>query len=644
MTNKKYSIYISLIPIALAVIALLGACASMGTPSGGPRDEDPPILLRSNPGEGQLNFHGRQALLTFNELVNVKEALSRVTVSPPSKEFPKVITSGRNVIVQFPDTLRSATTYTIDFTGAIEDNNEGNPLGNLALTFSTGDILDSLRISGMVLDAATLEPQQYMLVGAHKASAPDSALATLRFERITRTDELGRFTLRGLKSVPYNVFALGDVNNDMRRDSPAELLAFYPQSVTPWSEPGVTTDTLYNMLTGKVDTIVEREYTRFLPNNLLLSVFDEGYKPQYLVKYERPDSMRIRLEFNAPSDSLPHLSFVGFDDVPAMRTEYTPGLDTITYWLSDPRLSSTDTLRIGLGYRLTSPQRQLVGRTDTLALTKPKVRKPAKRGKLTARQQEADSIARVKEQFLDVGVKPQGRLEIYDNLTLEWSEPISRVDTSGLRVLMQRDSLWLPVEGISFKELPGSASRRYGVDFPKTFGASYRLEIDSLAFMSMYGRPNMSLRTDFTVKKKEDYSALTLRLRPDTVRGFVEVLDGSDNPVARSVVEDGVARFPYLAPAEYYARFVADRDSDMRFTPGNYDLRLQPEEVYYYPGVLNTKRHDRSEVWDLNATPVDRQKPERLRKNKPQSRKPKRRAESGTEREEEDDELPFDLH
>ena len=131
--------------------------------------------------------------------------------------------------------------------------------------------MDSLRISGIVLEAATLEPQKGVLVGVHSAEAPDSALRTLRFERVTKTDDRGRFTLRGLKAKPYNVYALADLNNDYRWDNPAEFLAFYPVPVTPYSEKGLASDTIFNLLTGEVDTVMSRE-TRATSRSILSSM------------------------------------------------------------------------------------------------------------------------------------------------------------------------------------------------------------------------------------------------------------------------------------------------------------------------------------------------------------------------------------
>ena len=151
----------------VAWIWLVAACANIGSPEGGPRDYNPPRVVRTSPEAGALNFQGKKVEITFDEIVNIKDQQKKVVVSPTPKEQPLIRALGKKVTVEFRDTLEPATTYVIDFSNAIEDNNEGNPLDGYAFSFSTGSELDSLRVSGMVLRASDLEPMQHVLVGLH---------------------------------------------------------------------------------------------------------------------------------------------------------------------------------------------------------------------------------------------------------------------------------------------------------------------------------------------------------------------------------------------------------------------------------------------------------------------------------------------
>ena len=195
--------------ILFSVVTLFAAaCANIGNPSGGARDEDPPLFVSANPPQGSLNVDKTRISITFNELVNVKDAFSKVVVSPPSRQVPRVASVGKRVTVTF-DSLLPNTTYTIDFADAIEDNNEANKLQGFAYTFSTGAELDSLRISGMVLDSRNLEPRQGILVGVHE-NLNDSAFVKVPLLRVAKTDDRGQFTIRGLKECTYRLFYLDD--------------------------------------------------------------------------------------------------------------------------------------------------------------------------------------------------------------------------------------------------------------------------------------------------------------------------------------------------------------------------------------------------------------------------------------------------
>lgn len=210
--------------LVVAVALIVAACASMGRPEGGPKDEIPPVYVRSTPAPGARNVSADRFTIIFNENVQIKDAMSKVVVSPPQKSMPKIMAVGRNVRIEMVDTLLPNTTYTIDFTDAISDLNEGNELDGFAFDFSTGDTLDSLCISGMVFEAATLEPAQGMLVGVH-SNLSDTAITTLPFDRITRTNQLGQFTVRNLKPGSYRIFAVNDVNRDNKWDR-SEDVAF----------------------------------------------------------------------------------------------------------------------------------------------------------------------------------------------------------------------------------------------------------------------------------------------------------------------------------------------------------------------------------------------------------------------------------
>ena len=219
----KKSVIIRLL-VCIVGMAMLGACANIGSPEGGPRDYTPPALLRANPMPGELNVKRSRVELRFDEYIQLKDQQKKVVVSPVQKEAPVIRTVGKKITVEFRDTMKPNTTYVIDFTNAIEDNNEGNVLDGFSYAFSTGDQIDTLQISGIVLRAKDLEPMQHVLVGLH-TNLDDSAFTKLPMERISRTNDKGEFTIRNLKPGLYHVFALGDMDGDYRMNS-SEDMAF----------------------------------------------------------------------------------------------------------------------------------------------------------------------------------------------------------------------------------------------------------------------------------------------------------------------------------------------------------------------------------------------------------------------------------
>lgn len=634
-----------------AILLLLGlySCASIGSPSGGPRDEDAPIFVKSRPAPFATNFRGDRVEIEFDELVAVKDAFTSVTVSPPVFPAPKVSASGRKIIVQFDDTLASNTTYTVDFGKAIEDVNESNKLGGFSFSFSTGEDVDSLQIAGVVLDAKTLEPQQGVLVGAYTALT-DTTFRKVPFERVTKTDDRGRFVLRSLKGIPYRLFTLGDLNNDYRWDNPAEAVGFYPEAVTPYSETVTASDTIYNRETGSVDTVTERLRTRFLPNNLLIPSFSTGYKPQYLTDNQREDSTRINLRFNTRLDRVPELRLLnrgGATDWYVAERNLTN--DTLSYYIK-PEFARIDTLKVTLTYpRTEGVDNALTMVTDTLDfITKrPKVKARKRRSR---KQIEADSIAALNARFIDLKAVSSTTQEIYAPAVIEFSEPLQYLRADAVRVEVQQDSLWLPVAGVTL-EPDSLVPRRMRVHAPWEFDSQYRIVADSLAGIGLTGRGNRTFTFMTKTRPRSGYSSLTLRLTPDSVKGFVEILDATDKPVWKQTVENGTVTVPYLVPQEYYVRFTADADGDGEFTPGDIDTGQQPEEVWYYPKAMDLRRFDRNETWDLNAVAVDAQKPERVKQNKPdrvkkptKKSKKNRRGGSGEENTDNEEDDYFDVN
>ncbi|MDE6578423.1 MAG: Ig-like domain-containing protein [Muribaculaceae bacterium] len=635
---------INILSLVISIIAL-AACASIGNPSGGPRDEDPPRFVKANPAPGSTNVKRQRIDIEFDELVNVKDAFTKVVVSPPSAgSVPRVSSQGRRVSVQFNDTLLPNTTYSIDFANAIEDNNEGNKLQGFTYTFSTGETLDSLRISGMVLSADGLEPQQGMLVGVHSNLA-DSALSTLPFDRVAKTDDRGRFSILGLKPGEYRIYALNDIDNDYKRANPEEAMAFYDFTLSPTSTRVNAVDTIFNLLTGEVDTIINRERTRYLPNDILLRSFESDYKAQFLQKYERVDSTRLSFLFNAPSKQLPELSIVGEDGYKDWYTiERSAGNDTLTYWLRPRSLIAIDSLRIAATYLRTDSAQKLSPTTDTLRFFRPIV-KPVKENKKNKKEEEADTLPPV---IPPLGIKmiTSSNHEVFMPLIMEFDTPLARLDSTAFHLETMQDSVWQPVKG-EWKVEPYDtlSPRKLKVEYPWDYATQYRLRVDSLAGEGIYGLFTNPYEHSFKTKTEEDYCAITFNILNfnDSVPAFVELLSTSDAPIRRLPLNGKSVTFRYLTPGKYYARIFEDHNGNGIYDTGDFSVLRQPDMAYYYPKIVSLKKNwEKTEDWNVFDTAIDLMKPEAIKKNKPETDKRARNNKRNDDNLDDEEEEMFD--
>ena len=614
MNNSK-SLYYIFIIIAAAVMY---SCANIGNPSGGPIDKTPPIFMRSNPAPNAVNVKDRKIEIFFDEIVSLKDPSTKIIVSPAQTEMPRMSALGRKVTVELVDSLLPNTTYTIDFSNSIQDNNEGNAIDNFAFAFSTGSVIDSMRVSGYVLDSRTLEPMQSVVVGL-QSNLADSAFHKEKLQRVALTNDRGQFTIRNVSPGRYHIFALKDLDRDYKFGNPTEDIAFLDSIIVPSIGSREAADTVYNDL-NEIDTIMRATRPAYFPNDILLSMFNEDRKSQYLANNLRVDSTRISLTFAAASDTLPSLSIVGRNDVPDQwyTLERSQTNDTLTYWIRPPHLVSADTLMVATTYLHTDTASNLSWGTDTLKFTFQ--RQKAKKKK---KNEETDSLEQIR--FMELHPLANGTQEVYAPLLLQTGTPIERYSREAfhLQRKLQNDTTFYPAEIKSIALRDSTLSRRdlmLKVDWEP--GAAYTLAVDSLAMTDIYGLQTKPLKVDFNVRKMEEYGNIVFNIPAVRDSAIVELLDGTDKVVLHTPVKNHRAELLNLQPGKYYARLFIDRNGNGKYDTGNYDMHLQPEETVYYPGAINLKKNwDVEQTWDIYATPIDKQKPEAIKKNKPERKK-----------------------
>lgn len=596
----------------VAAALLLAACASIGRPEGGPRDMTPPVMVSSTPAPGSVNVSNGRIDIIFDENITLDDPMNKIVVSPPQKKQAQISSNGRRVRITLRDTLRDSTTYTVDLADAVRDLNEGNILDGLAIDFSTGPSIDTLMISGIVFEGRTLEPAQGMIVGVYSTPVADTALTTLPMDRITKTNALGRFTIRNLKPGSYRVFAINDLNHDFHWDR-SEDIAFLDRDISPSTMAVEVTDTFTDAAGN--DSLVTRPATRFLPDDILLTWFNENYKPLYLVKHERPDARRLTLEMSTRSDSLPQLTLLNTVRAGARLDreavlQSSPGLDSLTYWLRDTTLIDSDTLKIAARYLHTDTLDNITFTTDTLTFA---LRQPKKKKK---RDEETDSVPKL--EFVNIGISSRQPQDLNMPLLFETSTPTASIDSAGFRIEELVDSVWMPIAARIPSPPDSLQPMRLLTEMtwkPKT---KYRVTIDSLAVTDIYGNHNRPFVQEVSTHAIEDYAALFFNIGDLGSDSAIVELLSSDKPVRLEPVRNGVATFEYVTPGAYYARLFIDRNHNGRWDTGSVADTLQPEDVFYFSKKLNLKKNwDVEQQWNIYETPVDLQKPEDIKKNKP---------------------------
>jgi len=608
------------------ISSLISSCARMGNPDGGWYDETPPYVTSASPEDKAIGVKTKKIVINFNEYIKIEDAQNKVIVSPPQIEQAEIKAAGKRIIIELKDSLKDNTTYSVDFSDAITDNNEGNPLGNYTYTFSTGTEIDTFEVAGYVLQAENLEPVKGILVGLYD-DLSDTVFKSKPMIRISRTDSRGHFVIKGVAPGTYRTYALQDSDGDFVYNQKSEMLAFSHETFEPSSMPDTRQDTLWRD-TLHIENIIRVPYTHFLPDDVTLLAFTAVQTDRHLLKTERKEPNKFSFYFTYGDSLLPVLRGLNFDADSAFVIEATEKLDTIHYWLRDTLLVNQDTLRMEVQYNATDTAGLLVQNTDTLeVLAKVPYEKRLKerlkefekwqkeQEKKKKRGQPYDSI--MPPMHLSIKLNGVGSMAPDQNITLESPEPLLRCDTAGIHLYSKIDTLWYRVPYI-FRQ-KANTLRSYELLAEWKPGVEYSIEIDSAAIESIYGIVNPPIKAGAKVKQLEEFSTLLVNvsgIRDTSI--VVQMLNKSEAIVKQTRVgSDGTAEFFYVRPGEYYLRAFVDRNGNGKWDTGDYDTDQQPEDVYYYSEVTECKeKWDVTRDWNLTAKKRFRQKPGEITKQK----------------------------
>jgi hypothetical protein len=605
--------------LALALLAI--GCANRGIgPQGGPKDTIPPIALVSNPELGALNFAGKRVEITFNEYLQLADLGSNLLMSPPQQTPPDVKARGKRIIVNFQDTLRDSTTYTIDFGSAICDYTEKNPIHGFSFYFSTGDEIDTLETHGFVYDAENLNPLPGIFVGIH-SNQDDSAFIKFPFDRMARTDSAGHFVIGNIHPNTYRLYAVDEISRDYRltpgeamayADEPLTINAKTAQAVTKFVPDSLSflADSLARDTTGFVpdtmdahahhiaDSLAEEE---LLKNSSFLFLFRDAQQKLYLQRTLRDKQHLITLLFSSAPDSMPELRPLA--DSLNYHIHASTRRDTVTLWLLDSASISRDTLLIETRYRRTDSVFNMEWFTDTL-------RAVWRAPKLTVKAKEAQE-REARNRRLELKTNARKGFELYDSLTLTCSTPLAQINRDSIHLMEKVDTTLKPVP---FTLMPyDTLPMKLTFVAPWKEGAKYVLKLDSAALTDVYGITHIEAGYNLEVKQKSDYSTLRVKLVPYLAKARLQLLNKQDKVLRELPADPGGAFFEFLKPDTYYLRLYIDENGDGKWTTGDWQKHRQPEPVYYFNESIQTKSNwDFEQEWDYTALPQTKAKPQVL--------------------------------
>lgn len=585
-----------------AVFTAILSCARVAAPSGGPADVTPPKIAKSVPLNSSRNYKGKSIVITFDEYVVLDKMNEKFMVSPPVNNKPEIFLRGKSLNIEFQEELKDSTTYTLYFQDAIRDLNAGNPIMNFQFVFSTGNVLDSLSVTGNVFNSSDLEVTENTQISMYRHLA-DTAPIKLLPDYISLADINGGFRINNAKEGTYRLYALQDKNNNKKLDSPDESVAFMDKPVE------------INHINNYLPIVVIKDTAKVSPTlkkappivplfdgMYKLFLFNEPKKNHYLSSSGRKTANLLTYILSLPPDSIKFEFLIPDGDKKSYYIENNITGDSIYIWLIDSLLYSKQEISTLAGYPFTDSTGVTKLRTDTINmrfLTTKATRAKEAMSKYTFSTSIAGSL------------KP-GQQILFSSPT-----PFRAPDTTKIRLYESGKSGSYAIPYSFIKDTVNS--RRYTLKTKLKEGASYLFVADSGSFGNIYGDVADSMGIKFSVRMPDSYGRLTMNIKNVSGSVIIQLLDHKEKVVSEKPInKDASVEFPLLERGNYRVRAIYDLNGDGKWTTGKYETKLQPEPVSYFSGEIEI-RVDFQIVqdWDIGKR---NEKDQKLRTKKDQTR------------------------
>lgn len=589
--------------------AFLSRCASIGTPTGGPKDTLPPVVVAVVPEDGATNFKSKSIYIEFDEYVQLKDQQKEIYVSPAMGKKPVFTMRGRGIYIQIKDdSLLPETTYAIEFGSSVADNNESNALHGLRYVFSTGNTIDSLICSGYTEDSYTADSLGKSFIWFYEADSVetpdtyDSTIFKYKPSKIARSQNNGIFIAQNLKPVPYRVYAIFDANDNQTYEPSIDKVGFVDGVYNPSEMPDFSI---------WYDSV--RRYPSADPQLYFRLFTDVSFRRQSLQEATRPEQHKVVLSFGA---SNPDIRSLRLDSVPQDKIIVEPlskGRDTLALWLNVPSESLPDTLRGEIVFMAHDTLNVLRETKEELKLSWRRIE-----SRDQERERERNERARAKAEaageewkepptpstFAMIDFAKSAEVNPEQDLPLEFATPLTRFDSTAVELLSFGEG------GDTLREraifIPDTANvRRWRLRSRWLPDRQYRLRIPPDALADITGEGNDSITASLTVSKVEDYATLRLKVTPRH-EGDLYILQLVDANGTLLREERGVGAgehtMLYVPAGDMRLRIIEDVNGNGEWDGGNLVERRQSERAEFYKNDEQEELFTTKTGWEFDLT------------------------------------------
>ncbi len=552
--NKTYNIPTTYISIYAVIILLLASCANIVSPSGGPKDITPPKPVKSTPANYSLQFNENKIEILFNEFILLKDLKNQMLISPPLNEMPDIKSKGKTLVVELKEKLKENTTYTFFFGDAIIDLTEGNALSAYEFVFSTGSTLDSMTITGKVVNAFTQEPEKDFFVMLYDQTY-DSIPYKEKPYYLAKTNENGDYTLNNLRNIPYKIFALKDVNNNFKFDQPTEEIAYADSLVFPQHKPVIKVDSAQN------DSLkTEPDIVKQLPLSDLRT-FQEIDSTQRLLKARFVKKGQALFVFRYPVKNLNINILDKFEDDKWKVEEWNTSKDKLIYWILNPEI---DTLNL-----IINDNNQFI---DTLNL---RVKQKTKRRRAPVAIPKILPASNLSQTF-----------DFYKNISFAFPNPMLKHDSIPVMLIEANDTL------VTYAFYTDPVHRNFLIQKKLKQGQEYKIIIKEDLLTDIFGLTNDSLVYNFKTNIEEDLGNffLDVNIKDTTNLYIIQLLTENKEVLKQKFIDVSTKlKFKNLAPGIYHIKAIIDVNRNKKWDTGNYLQKIQPEKIVNYPTKIKIR-------------------------------------------------------